>query len=214
VPLILGGDCTITLGVISGSCGQRPGVALAYVDGDDDMSTPATTTSGILDAMGIATMLAIDGAARELVEIGNRVPLMQGDRLAIVGYDDSELGSGPRELPEQRGVHLLPGDVVRGNATEAASETLAALADRDGLIVHFDVDVIDSTDLPLGQYPHFNRGLSLSDATGLLSGIASAPDVVAVVITEVNPDNDPDDVHVRRLVAGIADALGRSMANA
>lgn len=38
----------------------------------------------------------------------------------------------------------------------------------------------------------------------------SAPDVLAVLVTEVNPDNDPEGGQVRRLVDGLATALGHS----
>jgi arginase len=52
IPLVLGGDCTITLGVVAGLLRHHPGLGVLYFDGDVDLSTPATTQSGILDAMG------------------------------------------------------------------------------------------------------------------------------------------------------------------
>lgn len=45
VPLILGGDCTITLGVLAAYVARYPDLGLLYFDGDIDVSTPATTTS-------------------------------------------------------------------------------------------------------------------------------------------------------------------------
>ncbi len=213
VPLILGGNCSLTLGIIAGLCSGRPKLGLAYFDGDVDMSTPERTVSGVVDAMGIATMLGLEGASEAFAGIGPRVPLMDGHDIAIIGYDEAELDAGPREVLLQRGVHLIDGSVVRGRAAAAAADALDALAHCDGVIVHFDVDVdvVDSTDLPLGQFPHFNQGISLADAVKVLAVLTRAPDVLAIVITEINPDNDPDDVHVGRLADGIVDALGRSM---
>lgn len=208
LPLIIGGDCTITLGVLAGVTRHRANVALAYLDGDADLSTPLTTRSGILDAMGVAHMLAIDGAAEPLMSIGDRIPLLAGHRLALVGYDESDVDDRSRQLLEDRGVHRFPAVSVRGRATVAAGAVLAALGDRDGLIVHFDVDVIDSTELPLGQYPHFNAGLSFHDAMETLTGLCHAPDVVAIVVTEVNPDNDPEGRYLPRLVDALATGLG------
>ena len=116
-------------------------------------------------------------------------------------------GAPDRELLVRRGVRLVAGDAVRGDPDGAARDVLDALADRDGLVVHFDVDVVDSTELPLAQFPHFNQGLSLADALRILADLTAAPDVAAVVVTETNVDNDPEGIHVRRLVGGIADAL-------
>jgi len=211
VPLILGGNCSLTLGVIAGLCVGRPNLGLVYFDGDVDMSTPERTVSGVVDAMGIATMLGLEGTSEAFAGIGPRVPLMDGHDIAIIGYDEAELDPGPRDLLVQRGVHLIDGSAVRGRAAAAATDALDALAHRDGLIVHFDVDVVDSTDLPLGQFPHFNQGVSLADAVEVVAVLTSAPDVLAILITEINPDNDPDGVHVGRLADGIVDALGRSM---
>src|SRR3984957_16436943 len=51
-PLVIGGDCTITLGVIAGFRRVHPDVGLAYVDGDADLGGLSTDGSGILDARG------------------------------------------------------------------------------------------------------------------------------------------------------------------
>ena len=211
VPLVLGGNCTITLGVIAGLCERHPRLGLAYLDGDADMSTRVRTTSGVLDAMGIATMLGLVGAAPAFAGMGPRTPLMAGRDIALLGYDEMELDAEPREQLVRHGVHLFDGRSMRARAGQAASEALSALSHRRGLIVHFDVDVVDSTDLPLGQFPHFNQGVSLADALEALCVLAAAPDVRAVLITEVNPDNDPDGRHVQRLVDGVVGVLGRAL---
>jgi len=136
VPLVLGGNCSLTLGVIAGLCSRHPDLGLAYFDGDVDMSMPARTVSGVVDAMGIATMLGLEGASEAFAAIGPRVPLMDGHRIAIIGYDEAELDAGPRDLLLQRGVHLIDGSAVRGRPAAAAADALDALEHRDGLIVH------------------------------------------------------------------------------
>ncbi len=208
LPLILGGDCTLTLGVLAGLLGRRPNVALAYLDGDVDLSTPETTQSGILDAMGVAHMLGLEGAASALRDIGGRVPLIEGRRIAAIGYDELELGDARRELAERHGVHLFGRTAVEGQAAEAAAQALRALHDRDGLVVHFDVDVIDSTVLPLAQFPKFNQGLAVDDAMAAFETLCGAADVAAIVVTEANVDNDPDGRYVQRLVEGMVSAIG------
>lgn len=211
VPLVLGGDCTLTLGVVSGLIRRQPDIALAYLDGDIDLSTPETTRSGILDAMGVAHMLGLEGAAPALRDIGGRTPLMEGRRIAAIGYDELELDGGRRELADLHGLRRFGRSVVEGRAAEMATAALAALADRDGLVVHFDVDVIDSTQLPLAQFPKFNQGLTVEDAMAVLEVLCAAPDVAAIVVTEANVDNDPDGRYVRRLVDGMVRAISANL---
>ena len=40
IPLVIGGDCTITIGVVAGLQRRRPRIGLFYFDGDVDLSTP------------------------------------------------------------------------------------------------------------------------------------------------------------------------------
>ena len=85
--LVLGGDCTITLGVLAGLQRVGPGTGLAYFDGDADLGTPENG-SGILDAMGIAHLLGL--AETELTSLFNSRPPLAERRLAMLGYDETD----------------------------------------------------------------------------------------------------------------------------
>jgi arginase len=207
IPLLIGGDCTITVGVVAGLVARWPDLGLAYLDGDVDLDTPQTTTSGILDAMGIGHLLALDGAAPPLAGMGPRTPLLRGDRIALIGYEPSDLDDRKRAIIESRGAHAVPAPTVRGRAAAAAAGALAALGTDAPVVVHFDVDVIDSVDSPLAHYPHFNSGLSFDDAIATLAGLCAAQRVAAITVTEVNPDHDPQGDHMRRLARGLATAF-------
>ena len=60
------------------------------------------------------------------------------------------------------------------------------------MLVHFDVDAIDSSDFPLADFPHHNEGQSLSDAFVCLKVFCSSKKCGGLVLTEVNPDHDGD----------------------
>jgi arginase len=209
IPLLIGGDCTITIGVVAGLVARWPDVGLAYLDGDVDLDTPQTTRSGILDAMGIGHLLALDGAAPALAELGPRTPLLRGDRIALIGYEPSELGEVKQAIVDAHGVHQIPAPTVRERPAAAAADALAALGSDAPIVIHFDVDVIDSVDSPLAQFPHFNEGLSFDDALAVLAGLCTARRVAAVTVTEVNPDHDPQGDHMRRLARGLAEAIAQ-----
>lgn len=89
VPVVLGGDCTVTIGAVAGLQRLHPDLGLMYFDGDVDLDTPSSTRSGILDEMGVAILLG-DGA-RELTHIGPRHPMLTAERLALIGFNQPKL---------------------------------------------------------------------------------------------------------------------------
>src|SRR3982074_400693 len=89
VPLVLGGDCTITVGVVAGLLRQQPDLGLIYFDGDADLATPQTTHSGIFDSMGVSHL--IGNGDPELSHIGDRFPLLQQDRIVLFGFHPYEI---------------------------------------------------------------------------------------------------------------------------
>jgi arginase len=211
-PLVLGGDCTITLGVVAGFVRHDTDVGLLYFDGDADLSTPATTGSGVLDSMVVAHLLG-EGAP-ELAGLGPRVPLLPADRLLLFGYDDpDDLGEAQQALLARHAPAAWPAARIRevlGGPRAAAVDALAELEARAGtVVVHFDVDVVDSGDLPLANFPHFGQGLTLADALACLEVFLAGPRLGGLVVTEVNPDHDPDGEQLGRLVDGLAGALAR-----
>jgi arginase len=54
VPLVLGGECTVTIAVMSAFRDRGAEPALVYMDGGVDLFTPATNPTGILDSMAVA----------------------------------------------------------------------------------------------------------------------------------------------------------------
>ena len=88
---------------------------------------------------------------------------------------------------------------------------VAGLAARSSaVIVHFDVDAIDSGDLPLGNFPHYGTGVSLETAATVLEVLCATPPLAAIVLTEVNPSHDPTGVQLGRYIDAVAHAIATS----
>jgi len=68
--------------------------------------------------------------------------------------------------------------------------------------------VIDSTEFPLADFPHFNQGLGYADAIACLRVFCSHEAFGGLVVTEVNPHRDPDGSLAARLVTDVAAILG------
>src|SRR6266545_1519684 len=104
--------------------------------------------------------LLLGGGAPALAGIGPRTPLLAPDRLLLFGYDDpDDLGEPQQALLARHAPAAWPATrarVVPGGPRAAAAAALAELEARSGtVVVHFDVDVVDSGDLPLANFPHF-----------------------------------------------------------
>jgi arginase len=211
LPVVLGGDCTITLGVLAGLQRHDPGAALIYFDGDADLGTPQTTSSGVLDAMGIAHLLGL--ADNALSRLGPAWPMLTDDRLVLVGYDENDPETYQAGVLAARpGLTRFADHQVRADPAGCAAGALAAVAPAGSLLVHFDVDAVDGRDLPLANFPHYGTGVPLSTAGELLTAFCRAPALCAVTLTEVNPSYEPTGATLRRYVNVVAGALGGALA--
>ena len=208
-PLVLGGDCTITLGVVAGMLAQAPGLQIVYLDGDVDLMTPDTTTSGILDGMVVAHLLGF--GSPELSRLGPRFPLMDEKEIVLFGYnDETKWFEGP-EAKRLAGLET-PRYRRRGipsNPAPMAEEALRSLPRREEeFLVHFDVDVMNFEEFSAAECPHYG-GLSFTQAMQCLRVFVNDPGFAGLVVTEFNPDKDVDGRLAARLVKGLADALAR-----
>jgi arginase len=206
VPLVVGGDCTITLGVVAGFRRRHPDVGLVYVDGDTDVGVPDSGGSGIFDSMGVSHLLG--RGAPELTRLGGEVPLLEGARLAIVSADPRETDDEGRSYLAGAGVSLQEAPAFVTDPAGAAGRAMSAVAGVSGpVVVHFDVDAVDSGDLPLGNFPHYGSGVRFEHVVACLRVLRQHPSFAGLVLTEVNPTHDADGSLLRRYVDGVVGAL-------
>ncbi|MFF1572603.1 arginase family protein [Leifsonia sp. NPDC058292] len=188
--LVLGGDCTVQLGVIAGAkAAQGDSVALAYVDLDCDLTSPADG-NGIADWMGVTHLLDAPDAYRPLSGIDGKPPLLTSDRLRLIGADRAT----PYE--EQRlqelGLIRYTSQQVSANTEDIATEIGAWADGVDLLSVHVDVDVLDQTEFPIAEEQRDVPGLTLATLARLVSALMAHPAARVLTITEINPTRPPD----------------------
>jgi arginase len=211
VVIVLGGDCTITLGVLSGVQRADSTAGLLYFDGDADLNTPARTSSGILDATGVAHLLGL--ADSELSRLDGRYPMLDDDHLVMLGYDETDPDSFDSSVFAHRPrLRHFADHVVRTDPAGVARQALSALSGAAGsIIVHFDVDAVNSGDLPLGNFPHYGTGVDLNAAGEVLRVLCSTPSLAAIVLTEVNPTHDPEGSQLDRYIDAVSRAIGAAL---
>jgi arginase len=217
LPLVIGGDCTITLGVIAGFRRAHPDVGLVYVDGDADLGGAlGSDGSGILDSTGVAHLLG-HGTAELVGLAGTGLagpglsaagPLLEPGHLALVGGDPRETDDAGRRFLAQAGVSFQEGPALAADPAGAAARALAAVTPASGpVVVHFDVDTVDSADLPLANFPHYGSGVLLSHAVTCLQALRAAPSFAGLVLTEVNPTHDPGGTQLARYIDAITSVI-------
>jgi arginase len=208
IPLVLGGECSVTIAVVAafGDTGVEP--ALLYMDGGVDLFTPATNPTGIIDSMVVAHLLDEPGTAAELAGLGRARPLLGDERLLLFGYTDYP--GAEHDVLVRRDLAGLPAERIHGRPEQAAEEALArVLASADRFLLHLDVDVIDFLDLPVADIPLHNAGLAFDEAMACLAVFARHEGLAGLTITEFNPDHGAEDGSTAdALVHGLVGALG------
>ncbi len=201
LPLVLGGDCTITLGALAGF-GEG---GLVYFDGDADLNTPERSDSAVADTMGMTHMLG--GGSPRLARLGSRSPLLRPGQVVLFGFDPAELDTSQWTELVSRHLYAAPAPAVRADPAGQARQARTYLEGRTGAyLVHLDVDVLHTGLFPLANFPHF-AGLTLDQVSVCLNEFTSGAKFGGLVITEVNPDHDPDGQLIKTLSQVVAGAL-------
>jgi arginase len=211
--LVLGGDCTVGIGSVAGHVAADERVGLLYFDTHADLNVPGSVSEGALDWMGVAHMLGEDGAARELIGAGDRTPLLAPEQIVVFAWGPDQATAFEREVIERHAIEVVAVADVAADPHAAASRARQSIERRcDRLLVHFDVDVIDFTDVPLSENWGRNEGLSFDHAVGALATILASPRLRGLTITELNPDHAERGAGaIERFAEAVADALSSAL---
>jgi arginase len=142
--------------------------------------------------------------------LADAVPMLPPQRLAILGYDGADIGPRERYLPGPPLSHADGKHVAADPLGAAAAARAHVEASAGAIVVHFDVDAVDSAGLPLANYPHHGEGLTLGTAVTVPPELRASPAVICLVLTEVNPTHDPGGELLGRYIDGVTAALAES----
>lgn len=173
--LIVGGECTLVAGTISGALAVEPDLALAYFDAHGDFNTLATTPSHFVGGMCLAHI-----CGRKLAPLlwpGART--ISEERVALVGA--RALDAGEAVNLDASKVRRIPFDPQHADAPG-----LLAFARKRPLWVHVDVDVVDPSEIPAVDFP-VAGGASVRALCDVLASLASVAKVLGVEICGYDP---------------------------
>lgn len=202
--LVLGGDCTQVIGLLTGARRYYRHVGLLWFDGDADLNTPASTPSGRLDGMALATI--IGKGSPELVRFWGEPQIVREPDTVLFGVD--RLDDPEKEFLAKSPLrHNLASDIRAKGAARSAQHALGQLhADTREFIVHLDIDVIAQEEFPAVNLPR-SGGLSSADVQSSLTEFAKHKNLLGLDIAQYNPDKDPDGSGAKKLIDLLAETL-------
>jgi len=203
--LVLGGDCTIVTGTLGGARAHFGSpLGLVYLDAHADLHTPETTISGYFQGMALA--LATGRGPAAVTEAYAPGPAVPPGRAALLGVREWE--PGEREAAQSLALVLSANDVQSQGMAAAAAQALSAVGSGP-VLVHLDVDVIRTDEMPAVEVQTGGGGLTALEAAELLRALLASPRVVALEVVQYDPDRDTDGRCARRIVDLVASALAR-----
>jgi arginase len=212
-PIVLGGDCSILLGCLTGAR-RSGGKGLVHIDGHSDYFHPGNydTSKRLGTAAGMDLALAtgrgemlltdwpgVDGPLADesdTCQVGEREADTDAFRAA---YGDIERTKITRITIQQ----LL----TRGSANVA--ETLVHWIEARNLEaawLHVDLDVLDQASLPAVDSPG-TPGLDFEGLESLLATLVSSGRVAGIDFSIYDPGLDPGHAHAKRIAQCIAGAV-------
>jgi len=208
--LVLGGDCTVGVGTVAGAVASGADPRLVYLDLHPDLNTPGSVPDGALDWMGVAHMLDLDGADERLAAAGPRRPLLRDEDVVLLAAGPEQCTAAEREAIAARDLRPIGVDEVRADPAGAARAALErATAGGRRFLVHFDVDVVDFSDVPLSENTGRGIGLPFDAALAALDVLLAHDALLGLTVTELNPHHGaPDGSDVARLAHRLAGAFG------
>jgi arginase len=212
-PVVIGGECTVTLGAVAAFLRHYSDFGLMYLDGHVDLNTPEASRSGILDSMGMAHMFGQDGTVTQLTELGPTSPMLDPGKVVYFGHNERKMNDVEVDNLARYGTPSYPVSKLPGSVRPLAERALRDLEDRTAAFaLHFDVDVICFKQFPIANVPIHNEGLSFEQAMECVEVFASSAKCVGLIITEINPDH-ANEALGRQFAEGVVSSLRARLAS-
>ena len=204
LPLVLGGDHSISLGTLGGLARVKGPGGVLWLDAHADLNRPETSPTGNVHGMPLAAALGLGGP--EFESEAFRLPALDPDRVALVGV--RALDEAERLLLAELDARVYTmSDVDRLGVEPVLREALERVSGDGFVHVSLDLDVLDPEVAP-GVGTPVRGGLSYREAHLAMELVAESGLVDSLEVVEVNPILDRENETAKLAVELVASALG------
>lgn len=206
-PLVLGGDCSILIGIMAG-LKTKGNYGLIFIDAHADFYQPEKSVSGEVADMDLAI---VAGRGPDfLSNINNLKPYVNEKNVIHIGQRDAE---ETRKYASQdiAGTEIKSFDFA-AIRSEGIEEILLSTIDHvnklniDGFWIHFDTDVISDEENPAVDY-RLPGGITFIQMEYLLTRLFQTDKVIGISVAIFNPTLDKDGEVALKIVDCLAHAF-------
>lgn len=201
-PLVIGGDCSVVLGVLRGT----GTVGLLFVDGHEDAWPPQTSPTGETADCELGIAL---GFCPGPPQLGRPGAFIAPDHVVVLGpRDRDELADASVASIADRIAFVSGDELVGGDIDVIAAGAVAGLRRRPGpWWLHVDLDVLATAALPAVDYPQ-PGGLTWLQLQQLGDAAMGQGGCIGASVVIYNPDLDGG-AHAARIVDFIGHLVRR-----
>lgn len=213
-PLVVGGDCSILIGIMLG-LSRLGDYGLLFLDGHADYYQGDTIPDGELSA---AELAIVTGRGPDVLSaIDGKKPFITDDRVVVFGYrDEAESAAEGAQSVKTSGMKVFDLQEIRQRSVSTvAAESAKYLTSQpiEGVWIHLDVDVLNFKDMPAVDFP-LADGLSYDELRTVFVEFMRTNKVIGMDVAILNPDLAPGPQVVQQFSSFLCSVLSGSAVDA
>jgi arginase len=195
--IILGGDCSVLLGIFGAFRLADKRVGLVILDGHTDYREPSSSPSG--EPADLELAILTGKGPSELTGLFGLPPLLQSADVVVYGYREPDL------IADSNILHYDHQVFRETSADILAIQALSLLDHVDRLWFHLDVDVLDPSLMPV-CFPEPD-GLCIDEVLAFLSTSMGSKRFMGMSVSCYHPSLDSNLEAASRIVGMLGSAL-------
>jgi arginase len=197
-PLLLGGDCSMLVGIFSAFSQRNTEVGLIFLDGHADFHSPETSDSG--DPADMELAILTGRGPERITRIAGKYPLLKDEEVVVYGIRAWEhIGASNIEVYDRQ-------RMMENGIKHTVKEGLKNFSQKELPVwLHFDVDVLDPEFMPV-MFPE-PEGLTFEEAQEFLYFVWASGRVIGMSIACYHPKLDVDGIAGAQLVTLVSEVL-------
>ena len=212
IPLILGGDHSLSIGSISGIAKhfveKNQDIGVIWFDAHADINIPDSSPSGNIHGMPLAHLLGYGD--EDFINIMGFSPKIKPENVVLIGVRD--IDAKERAILRASNITVYTMRDIDEQGMSAIGDKAVDIATRNtaGFHLSFDVDGCDPDVIP-GSGTLVSGGVNFREAHLLLEKCADSRSMLSMDIVELNPFLDDKNISAERAVSLIQSAFGNSI---